>query len=305
MDARSGTSSMQQPTQVSASARTGLPLREFVVFVRAGPQSLHCNWLSQDPGRNWDCIVSWWGREPPDCGEELRVTGGSLKLDSFVDFYNGHRALVARYKHLLIADDDIRFPPGAISRLFDICAQRRLPLAQPALRWGTWVNQPVTMHNPFTEVRRVSYVEIMVPVFDQPTLESLIDTFLMTRSGVGVDVVWSYRLQGRDAIFVVDSVCVDHTKPVDQVNGALYKRMRAVGVEPWRDYDGMRERLPIAGGIRTLPDGHIYRRGVPRALGRMLVYGYSQLGRLTFRMGISNGRLRQRVARMQGRPATF
>jgi hypothetical protein len=297
--------SMQQQTQGSASADSGLPARDYLVFVRAGPDSLHRDWLAQDPDRNWDCVVSWWGREPPDSGEELRVTGGSLKLDSFVDFYNGHRALIRGYKHVLIADDDIRFPPASISRLFEICAQRQLPLAQPALRWGTWVNQPVTMRNPFTEVREVSFVEIMMPVFDRPTLQALIDTFLMTRSGVGVDVVWSYQLQAQHAIFIVDSVCVDHTKPVDPVNGALYKRMRAVGADPWLEYDGMRKRMPIAGGIRTLADGHIYRRGVPRAFGRMLVYGYSQLGRLTFRMGISNGRFRQRLAHIQGRPATF
>jgi hypothetical protein len=296
---------VHEQTRGSASAHSRLPSREFLVFVRAGADSLHRDWLAQDPDRNWDCVVSWWGREPPANGEELQVSGGSLKLDSFVDFYRSHRALVAGYRHVLIADDDIRFAPGAISRLFDICAQRHLPLAQPALRWGTWVNQPVTMRNPFTEVREVSFVEIMVPVFDQPTLQALIDTFLMTRSGVGVDVVWSYRLQARHAIFVVDSVCVDHTKPVDMLNGELYRRMRAVGVDPWLDYDGMRKRLPVAGGFRTLADGHVYRRGLPPAFGRMLVYGYSQLGRLTFRMGVSNGRLRQRLARIQGRPAAF
>jgi hypothetical protein len=289
----------------SAAGHSGLPSREFLVFVRAGPQSLHCDWLAQDPGRNWDCIVSWWGREPGDNGEELKVTGGSLKLDAFVDFYQGHRPLVGGYTHVLIADDDIRFPPGGISRLFDICRHCRLPLAQPALRWGTWVNQPVTMRNPFTEVRRVSYVEIMVPVFDRPTLESLIDTFLLTRSGVGVDVVWSHRLQGMDAIFIVDSVCVDHTKPVDMVDGALYKRMRAAGIDPWLEYQAMREQLPIAGGLSTLQEGHTYRRGIPPAVGRMLVYGYSQFGRLTFRMGISNGHLKQRLARIRGRPANF
>jgi hypothetical protein len=295
---------MHKQTRGSAPAHR-LPSREFLVFVRAGADSLHRDWLAQDPDRNWDCVVSWWGGEPPASGEELRVTGGSLKLESFVDFYSSRRALVAGYRHVLIADDDIRFAPGAISRLFDICAQCRLPLAQPALRWGTWVNQPVTMRNPFTEVREVSFVEIMVPVFDQPTLQALIDTFLMTRSGVGVDVVWSHRLQARHAIFVVDSVCVDHTKPVDIVNGELYRRMRAAGVDPWLDYDGMRKSLPVAGGFRTLADGHVYRRGLPPAFGRMLVYGYSQLGRLTFRMGVSNGRLRQRLARIQGRPAAF
>jgi hypothetical protein len=283
-----------------AGRGTALPTRQFLVFVRAGPQTLHPEWLTQDPDRNWDCIVNWWGREPPDCGEELKVAGTGntlLKLDSFAEFYNAHRDLVAQYSHVLIADDDLRFPHGGISRLFEICSQRRLPLAQAALRWGTWVNHPVTMHNPFTEVRQVSYVEVMMPVFAAPTLESLIDTFLLTRSGNGVDWAWAYRLQGQQSIFIVDSVRVEHTKPLDLGNGQFYKLMRSVGVDPWLDWLGMRRIMPIPGGIRTLPDGHVYRRGLPRSLGRILVYCYSQFGRVTYKTGISNRRLIRRLSR--------
>jgi hypothetical protein len=284
--------------------RGTLPTREFLVFVRAGPQTLHPEWLAQDPDRNWDCIVSWWGKEPADCGEELKVTGTTLlKLDSFADFYDGHRGLIAQYRHVLIADDDLRFPPGDISRLFDICSRLGLPLAQAALRWGTWVNHPVTMHNPFTEVRQVSYVEVMMPVFATATLESLIDTFLLTRSGNGVDWAWAYRLQGRQSIFIVDSVCAEHTKPLDLVGGQFYKLMRSVGADPWLDWLGMRKSMPIPAGIRTLPDGHIYRRGIPRSFGRLLVYCYSQFGRLTYKLGISNRRLMHRLSRRRAAKA--
>src|SRR5256885_6492443 len=38
-------------------AQTG---RQYLVFVRAGRESLHRRLIQEDPDRNWDCCVSWY-----------------------------------------------------------------------------------------------------------------------------------------------------------------------------------------------------------------------------------------------------
>ena len=35
--------------------------RRYLVFVRAGNESWHRRLIQEDPNRNWDCCVSWYG----------------------------------------------------------------------------------------------------------------------------------------------------------------------------------------------------------------------------------------------------
>jgi len=254
--------------------------RKYLVFVRAGQKSLHPEWLMQEPYRNWDCVVSWWGSEPEDCGEEYRVTGGALKCDAFAEYYAANPGISARYRFVLIADDDIRIKPGDISRIFETCERHGLVLAQPALGWKSWVNHPITLRNPFTTIRAVTFVEMMMPVFSAATLGDLIHTFKLTKSGSGVDWAWAHYLRGRNALHIIDAVACEHTKRADPVHGALYVKMRAEGVDPWAEYQSIQERFPIAGGIRPLSNGHQLRPWVPAFIGTALVLLHWQLSRV-------------------------
>jgi hypothetical protein len=266
--------------------------RKFLVFVRGGAASLHREWLEQDPRRNWDCVFSWWDAEPKPRGEELLVTGGLLKCDAFAVFDAAYPGLVDHYDYVLIADDDVRFAAGDISRLMTICAAHRLELAQPALRWGSCVNHPVTLRHPFTVLRAVSFIEMMVPVFSIRTLRRLRDTFTLSQSGSGVDWAWAHALRGGNAMHVVDVVACDHTKPVDPVNGALYRLLRSKGIDSWEEYRAIRERLPIPRGVRTKFGGHLHRPWVPFPLRNLLTFLYWQYSRGTHRLGWSDGRMR-------------
>jgi hypothetical protein len=71
------------------------------------------------------------------------------------------------------------------------------------------------MWNPASIVRRVSFVEVMTPVFSADALFDLAPMFSNSRSTYGIDWAWAALLRDRDAIHVVDAVRVDQLRPVD------------------------------------------------------------------------------------------
>ncbi len=49
-------------------------------------------------------------------------------------------------------------------------------------------NYNVTVENPFCELRRVSFIEVMAACFSAPTLERLLPTFSGSRGATGVSI---------------------------------------------------------------------------------------------------------------------
>lgn len=264
--------------------------RRFLVFVRSGPGSLHPEWLRQDPARNWDCVVSYWGAEPEPCGEEWRDGSGWLKWDAFTDFVTKHPEFLERYEYILLADDDLRFKPGGITKLFLECEQSGLGLLQPALALGSWVNHPVTLQRPGSRVRRTTFVEMMAPVFSREVLGELLDTFLLTPSSLGVDWIWAHRLRGRDLIGIVDAVPVVHTRCTDPTKGALYVELRRRGLNPWADLQEIRARMPVPEGARTCRHRYQSARngGLRGRVNWVMLWSFDYVARALHRSGILN-----------------
>jgi hypothetical protein len=248
-----------------ASVNPQHPPRRYLVFCRAGSNSLHRRLIVEDPQRNWDCCVSWYSTPVEDNIAEYYCVGGDNKLEGFLSFRDQFKSLPP-YRYVLLADDDVYFEPGGISRFFEICDRYETYLAQPALRWRTHYNLNVTLANPACILRQVSYIEIMAPCLSAAAVEELIDTFAMSRSTWGVDWTWAGRLQGKRPIHVVDAVRIEHTKPMDKRDGAFYRKMKSQGIDPNEELRAARERFPDFVGMRTERNGHIYREGIPRFL---------------------------------------
>ena len=246
-------------------------MRPHLVFVRAGSKSLHREAIAADPQRNWDCCVSWYIQPPEESIAEHYSATGSNKFDAFADLYAS--TLRGRgYRRFLLLDDDVRFRPGDISRLFDICEREDLQLCQPALAWGTHASHLVTLRNPACVVRQVCFIEVMAPCFSARMLDELLPTFTLTRSTWGIDWAWASLLDGRHCIAVVDAVAVQHTKPVDTVDGAFYNYMRTLGVDPVAELQMVRQRFPSRGAPNTIEGPHVYRWAPARALSRKLMW---------------------------------
>jgi hypothetical protein len=246
-------------------------MRENLVFVRAGRQSLHRRLLEEDPTRNWDCCVSWYCEPPIETDAEHYRTAGDNKFEAFEQFFL-QTVATHPYRYYLVVDDDIDFAAGDISRFFEVCRRYNTFLSQPALRWGTNANHHVTLWNPLCRVRCASFIEVMTPCFSREAVEFLLPTFRLTRSTWGIDYAWASLLKDMGRITVIDAVRVAHTKPVDMANGAFYRKMEQQGISPELEYGKIKKTYPRFGPLRTLPRGHaLILPMVPQALAWPLV----------------------------------
>lgn len=253
------------------SAGTG---RRYLVFVRAGGESWHRRLILEDPDRNWDCCVSWYGTPVEErlaeyyCGNG--AAGFANKLDGFMEFWH-RRPRPWKYRYIALLDDDVYLRPGELSRFFTLCDYYNLYLAQPALEWFTHTTLNALVRNPACVLRRVSFVEVMAPCFSAMALENLVHTFSWTRSTWGVDWAWGGLLQGHEPLYVVDAISMEHTRSGNGRPTAFYRKLRAEGIDPGAELRRIQRMFPKFSGSRTLFRGHVYRPGVPRTVALALM----------------------------------
>ena len=237
--------------------------RPYLLFVRAGQGSLHPRLIAEDPGRNWDCCVSWYVAPRSETLAEYYSQGGFNKLDGFLEFWR-QRPAPWDYRYIMLIDDDVYLRPGDLSRFFALCERYRTYLSQPALRWFTHTTLNALVRNPVCLLREVSFVEVMAPTFSAAALEELLPTFGLTRSTWGTDVAWAGSVAGRHPIYVVDAIGMDHTRTGDGRPTAFYRKLTEMGVDPGEELQRVRGMYPGFRGSRTLAAGrHVFRPAVP------------------------------------------
>jgi hypothetical protein len=251
--------------------------RPYLVFIRAGADSLHLRLLDENPDRNWDCCIDWYVDPNGERLAEYYCSGGNgqsvNKLEGFLEF---RQSLAGPwpYRYVLLLDDDIYLRPGDLSRFFELCDRHGTFLSQPALRWFTHTTLNSLVRNPACLLRRVSFVEGMAPCFSSAALDQLVHTFRWTRSIWGTDWAWACLLEDRETIHVVDSVAMAHTRTGNGRPTLFYRKLQAMGIDPGDELHSIRRMFPHFQGPRTLPHGHVFRAQVPRhfAGGIMLVF---------------------------------
>jgi hypothetical protein len=282
--------------------------RPYLVFVRAGNDSLHGRLIAEDPGRNWDCCVSWYVPPRAEHVAEYYCGGGFNKFDGFLEFWRAQSQRLP-YRYLLLLDDDVYLRPGDVSRFLTLCDEYQTYLAQPALHWFTQTTMNALVRNPVCVLRHVSYVEVMAPCFSCRALTELIHTFGMTRSTWGTDLAWAGLIDGRHPLYVVDAIGMDHTRSGDGRPGAFYRKLAEMGVDPNTELESVLATYPALRGNRTLRDGHVYRAGVPRLLAPSLLWLFERLKfivrwrkRTLFRLRHWRATLEDACSRQEHRP---
>lgn len=225
-----------------------MPNRRNLVIVRAGDSSIHPQWLNV-PGeeRNWDLIVSYFGDDPDKFrgGDWLRIDGKGPKLRGVYDLVHSHEQLIRQYEYVWLSEDDLQCTCRGINRIFDVCRERGLKLAQPSLTRDSYFGHAIVLHSPSFRLRYTTFVEIMAPCMSIETLWRLLPTMNQNVSGWGVDFVWAKMLAGdRLGIAIIDEVQIRHTRPVG--GGTLYDPLKQRGDSPWDEYRAAEKRYGIA-----------------------------------------------------------
>ena len=189
-----------------------------LIIVRAGHNSIHDGWLSQNPDRDWDLFICPYQETPfADSPGNGVFLGDVLPGQK----WTGLRALLNKwvgwrdYDYIVLADDDIETTATNWSAFFAECRRLGANLAQPALSRDSYVDRIITSANGSFRSRRVTFVEIMIPCFKRDVLAEFLPTLALTETGFGfgLDFLWPHMLGNQD-IFIFDSTAVRHTRPV-------------------------------------------------------------------------------------------
>jgi hypothetical protein len=197
--------------------------KDYLALFRAGGKSLHPYAVRGIDALPFDYALSWFGDAPPE------ATGASFvhwqkgpKWPGLESTIRAHWDEISQYRYVWLPDDDLLCDPEVVARMFQVCSDLKLDLAQPALTKDSYFSHPITLqHDPF-QVRFTNFVEIMAPVLSADMLSKVFPTFTGNASGYGLDSLWP-RFSEMGRLAIIDDTPIKHTRPVGGPNHALVK----------------------------------------------------------------------------------
>ncbi|WP_369054157.1 hypothetical protein [Kineococcus terrestris] len=211
---------MSTPEPLSSPAAAGRAGRRFLVVLRAGDSSLHESWFHED--RTYDLVVDYYGKQTGryrDSCDVLQENRGS-KWRGLHRLLRENPRYLSDYDAVWFPDDDIQTDHRALNAMFALHEELGLALSQPALTLDSYYTHSAVLVNSAFTVRFTNFVEVMVPLFSRAALHRCFDTFDLSESGWGIDLVWQSVLPEGSRCAVMDCVQVRHTRPVG--GGTLY-----------------------------------------------------------------------------------
>ena len=250
-----------------------------LVIVRAGDNSLHTGFLGEESERNWDILISYYGKNPDlfrDRGQE-RTDDPRPANPAIYDLIGERRAAWAgRYDYIWFCCDDIMTDIARVNRLFDICREHKFQLAQPALSLDSIIAHAHLTVNKAFHIRYTTFVESMNPCFSYEFLMRCWPTYGLNVSGHGIDYLWPDWAEHLSKIAIIDDVPVRHTR----AQGSLYKKFEDMGVKPREEMIALlrKEKINpiqmITGGLTINGKCYTIWNGDHRPLIQALIAGY-------------------------------
>ena len=201
-----------------------------LALFRAGPNSLHPHAVERLAEQNFDYALSWFGDQPPAGADDaafVHMQKGA-KWPGLEQTLAAHWDTIQQYEYVWLPDDDLLCQPELVSRMFAICHDLQLELAQPALTRDSYFTHLMTMQHSEFQLRFTNFVEIMAPVLSIDMLARVYPTLKGNVSGYGLDNLWP-RLTQLGKVAVIDDTPVKHTRPV---GGPNYKFNKEIGLTP-------------------------------------------------------------------------
>jgi hypothetical protein len=234
-------------------------MKSHLAIIRSGPKSLHPHFATRLAEQNFDYALSWFGDADP---AGLGMADGAVfvhqvkgaKWPGLEQTLIAHWDQIQKYRYVWLPDDDLLCEPDEVSRLFAICDELQLELAQPALTRDSYFTHITTLQHTEFQVRFTNFVEVMAPVFSADMLARVFPTLAGQISGYGLDGLWP-RLSKMGKVAIIDDTPVKHTRPV---GGPNYAFSKAAGLAPAHE-----DWLVSAGGfVETPADFHIVFGGL-------------------------------------------
>ncbi len=190
--------------------------------------SLDCisSWLCKT--RNFDVALIYYPKEiKPDVKKRLE------SYADFVFYQEGFKYEVIQkiirenpelleYDYYWMPDDDVFLKKGNVNFLFDQAKKYQLGLSQPSTTKenASW---KLLRHQRGYEIRYSNFIEVMCPLFSLKSLKTCLKSFSYSKSGWGLDILWSSLIS--EKIGIIDSAVVRHTKKIDLEKGTLYQKL--------------------------------------------------------------------------------
>jgi hypothetical protein len=205
-------------------------MKQYLALFRAGPGSLHASAVERLAEQNFDYALSWFGDEAPKMADGAvfvhRQKGP--KWPGLEQTIVAHWDTIKQYRYLWLPDDDLLCVPELVSKMFAVCSDLQLELAQPALTPDSYFTHLITLQHSAFQVRFTNFVEIMAPILSLDLFSRIFHSLQGNISGYGLDALWPRFTQlGRVAI--IDDTPVKHTRPV---GGPNYAFSQKAGVPP-------------------------------------------------------------------------
>lgn len=196
-------------------------MKPYLALFRSGPSSLHPHAVERLAEQNFDYALSWFGDQPPvaDGAAFVHMQKGA-KWPGLEQTLIAHWDTIQKYKYVWLPDDDLLCVPEQVSRMFAICDDLQLELAQPALTRDSYFSHAITLQHPAFQLRFTNFVEIMAPVLSTDMLARVFHTIGGNISGYGLDALWP-RFSQLGRVAIIDDTPVKHTRPVGGPNYAF------------------------------------------------------------------------------------
>jgi hypothetical protein len=192
------------------------PRRRFLLVARIGRDSLHRHWLGVEPERGFDVLLSAYDSavEPVAApGVTFEYRPGS-KVAGYAALFDAHRHRLEDYDYIALFDDDLLADAPRIARLFQIVAEHKLKIAQPALTHDSHFTYAALLRHPSFHLRYMTQIEMMCPVFRSDVLFQVLPLFALGYES-GIDLIWCNLTSGSPRDFaVIDATPVRHTRRI-------------------------------------------------------------------------------------------
>ena len=170
---------------------------------------------SDNKNRNYDIAIYYFKSKPENCKVDYCKYKKGFKFENFLDFESKND--ISKYKAIWIPDDDIQISSENINKMFNLFMKYELDLAMPAFSDNSQISHVITKTDSNYILRYSNFVENGVVIFSQESLKICLSTFKDSKSGYGLDYIWSHLLKNKK-LGIIDATPCFHDYSMSELD---------------------------------------------------------------------------------------